>query len=572
MRHISVKLLAILAIIALAACQKLSDNTVAKVGRFEITADDYKNQLSRRFGQKESYAEVDSAVKRDILNRMIEEKLYLNEAYDRGLNNAPEIKDELKRQIDASIGNKFYERNVVDKLISEKELRDTYEKNKIQVRASHVLIAYKGARRGRAKRSKKEAKRLADQVYRMAKAGKSIETLAEKYSDDPSAKQNKGDLGYFSWGRMAPAFQEKAFSQEKGEISEPVLTSFGYHIIKTVDKRENPDFNADNFEQEKNRLKHRLYRKVQGQARVLWDSLSNSLKKQSNFVLNEENIKKVSSLIKEKAKTKKIKTDDFSDTEKSIILASWDGGKCTLGCLFEYYGQRLSQYTASLTTPDKLKEKVDNFSLNKIVIDLAKKEGYENDPEVQKEIENAKRSIERKMIRKVQYEMLKDEGEITEDEMKAYYEKHKDSFKKKAEIETWEIYVTNEDLAKKIAEQAKNGADFEKLVEKYSEDKYTKKKKGYLGFIKSFSRGAVSKEAIKAGSNAVAGPIKYKKGWAIIKTGLEKPEVLKSFEESKKTVRSKLKREKRAAHREQIKKDLWNSYSVKINEQLIGKI
>ncbi len=100
-----------------------------------------------------------------------------------------------------------------------------------QVRAMHVLIATKG-------RSDDEARKRAEEVREKALAGADFEKLAQEYSDDPSAKSNHGDLGFFSRGKMLPQFEEAAFALTKaGEISPVVKTRFGYHVIRFVDRK-----------------------------------------------------------------------------------------------------------------------------------------------------------------------------------------------------------------------------------------------------------------------------------------------------------------------------------------------
>lgn len=66
---------------------------------------------------------------------------------------------------------------------------------------------------------------------------KSFEELATEYSEDPSAAQNKGDLGWFGKGVMVQEFEDAAFSMKKGEVSDLIHTDFGYHIIKILDTR-----------------------------------------------------------------------------------------------------------------------------------------------------------------------------------------------------------------------------------------------------------------------------------------------------------------------------------------------
>jgi len=76
----------------------------------------------------------------------------------------------------------------------------------------------------------------ADEIKKMLDEGDDFAELALAYSEDNSA-QAGGDLGWFGKGRMVPAFEEKAFSLDVGEVSEPVRTEFGWHIIKVTDKR-----------------------------------------------------------------------------------------------------------------------------------------------------------------------------------------------------------------------------------------------------------------------------------------------------------------------------------------------
>lgn len=90
-----------------------------------------------------------------------------------------------------------------------------------EVRASHILVA-----------NKMEAEKLVGQLN----SGSKFEDLAKKHSTCPSGKSG-GDLGYFGRGRMVKAFEDAAFTLDKGAVSQPIETQFGYHIIKVTDKR-----------------------------------------------------------------------------------------------------------------------------------------------------------------------------------------------------------------------------------------------------------------------------------------------------------------------------------------------
>ena len=90
-----------------------------------------------------------------------------------------------------------------------------------QVKASHILVA-----------SKAEAKQIIDKLN----SGAKFENLAQKHSTCPSGKSG-GDLGFFGKGQMVKPFEDAAFKAKKGEVTEPVKTQFGYHIIKVTDTK-----------------------------------------------------------------------------------------------------------------------------------------------------------------------------------------------------------------------------------------------------------------------------------------------------------------------------------------------
>ena len=124
--------------------------------------------------------------------------------------------------------------------VSENQLQEYYEdsidsfKEKKQVKARHIL--FKVAENAPEEEQQK-AKEKALEVLKKAQEGKDFAELAKKHSEDPLASEG-GDLGYFSENQMVKTFEEAAFRLKTGEISEPVRTSFGYHIIKVEDVKE----------------------------------------------------------------------------------------------------------------------------------------------------------------------------------------------------------------------------------------------------------------------------------------------------------------------------------------------
>lgn len=102
-----------------------------------------------------------------------------------------------------------------------------------QVKASHILIGTINQNR-----PPEEAKKMAEDIYRQLQNGSDFAELAKEYSDDPGSAAKGGDLGFFPRGRMVGPFEDAAFGLQVDEVSQPVETQFGYHIVKVTDRRE----------------------------------------------------------------------------------------------------------------------------------------------------------------------------------------------------------------------------------------------------------------------------------------------------------------------------------------------
>jgi peptidyl-prolyl cis-trans isomerase C len=127
-----------------------------------------------------------------------------------------------------------------------------------EVHARHILIR---AAQGDEKASD-EAKKKIDAIIVRLKGGEDFEKIAKENTEDPSGKTNGGDLGWFTKEQMVPEFADAAFNLKQGEISAPVHTQFGWHVIKNEGKRTKP---APSFEDVKPQLEQYVTRKAQAE-------------------------------------------------------------------------------------------------------------------------------------------------------------------------------------------------------------------------------------------------------------------------------------------------------------------
>jgi peptidyl-prolyl cis-trans isomerase C len=124
--------------------------------------------------------------------------------------------------------------------VTEEEAKKFYEENKTEftqpetVKASHILFRV----------NKEDSEEVVNQKLKAAqgageraKKGEDFAALAKELSEEPGAKESGGDLGFFPKDRMVPEFAEVAFNEKVGEISDPVRTQFGWHVIKVTEKK-----------------------------------------------------------------------------------------------------------------------------------------------------------------------------------------------------------------------------------------------------------------------------------------------------------------------------------------------
>lgn len=125
-----------------------------------------------------------------------------------------------------------------------------------EVHARHILIR---AAAGDEKANKEAEDKIKAIIVRLKK-GEDFAKVASETTEDPSGKTTGGDLGYFTKEQMVPEFADVAFKLEKGQISEPVHTQFGWHVIKVEDKRKKP---APSFDEVKPQIEQYVTRKAQ---------------------------------------------------------------------------------------------------------------------------------------------------------------------------------------------------------------------------------------------------------------------------------------------------------------------
>lgn len=247
-----------------------NQKVLATVGDREILAQDLDSFLDDLDPERAAYFNTEKGKKQLLENLITQELIYLD-AIKNGLDkNEAFIRETKKMQ--ENLLKQFAMHNLLKNItVTEDELSNFYNGNKQMftesetIKASHILVD-----------DEEQAKEIAKEID----DGLSFEEAASKHSRC-SSNIKGGDLGYFPRGKMVPEFEIIAFDMKIGEISDPVKTQFGYHIIKLVDRKEESIKTLDEI---RNQLSQQLAAVKQQQ---VYADKAGELRKEYEIVINE---------------------------------------------------------------------------------------------------------------------------------------------------------------------------------------------------------------------------------------------------------------------------------------------
>lgn len=205
--------------------QKNDSPILMEIGDKKITLEEFEAIYNKNSDNKKNTKEEVE----DYLDLYIKFKLKVVEAEDLGMDTLPAFTQELE-----GYRKQLAQPYLSDREVTEKLIEEAYERMKYDVKAAHILVKVT------LEADPKDTLAAYNKIMKIRKrivGGEDFEKVAAEVSEDPSAKNNQGNLGYFSAFQMVYPFETAAYETEVGKISMPVRTSFGYHLVKTIDKR-----------------------------------------------------------------------------------------------------------------------------------------------------------------------------------------------------------------------------------------------------------------------------------------------------------------------------------------------
>ncbi|MBP2241073.1 foldase protein PrsA [Cytobacillus eiseniae] len=274
-------------VLALSACNSTngSEDVIVETKAGDISKDELYNSMKDKIGEQvlrelvyEKVLSEKYKITDEELNEKIDElKQQLGDNFELALQQYG-YKDEEELKATFKTGLMQEKAAIKDIKVTDEELKDYYENFKPQIKARHILV---------------EDEDTAKEVKKKLDEGAKFEDLATEYSKDPGSAAKGGDLGWFGPGQMVAEFEEAAYALDVNEISAPVQSQHGFHVIQTTEKKE-----KQAFEDMKEQIEYDVkVSKLDGE--IINKAMERELK-DANVKINDKDLKEILSSSTEK--------------------------------------------------------------------------------------------------------------------------------------------------------------------------------------------------------------------------------------------------------------------------------
>lgn len=227
-------------------CDQTTDPVVAKIGRQKITLNEFRTAYLELLKKPEV---LDSPqLRENYLNELINQQLIATRAQKLGLHRDEKYRFKSDAYRDKCLRDVHYQEVIQPQIrISDKELQEAYLFTTQQKRLKHLFF---------------ESKEAAQECFKKLQNGESWNVLAQTVFKDSLLAVSGGDLGWVYWDQLEYDMGEVAFRQKVNTVSEPIKSSFGYHLLKVVDYRINPLVSQSEYDLHRRKVKYMLEKKI----------------------------------------------------------------------------------------------------------------------------------------------------------------------------------------------------------------------------------------------------------------------------------------------------------------------
>ena len=519
------------AVCILSGCSGPGEDVVAQVGDYDVTMTEFTDFLDRN---EMAYRTADEEFegKRGLLDSIINHTLLIQAGYEKGIEKLPEVAQILDANRNRFLLDALYEYHVGRPAqVTEADVRDTYNDLEYQINTLHIVVA-----------DKDTAQMLFDSIM----AGANFEQLAYEYSLDPTAKRTRGDMGYYVRGTAPEEFERVVFKMDVGEITPPFQTIYGWHIVKMVDKKLN-EARLDYARMRPTIRKQLIRQKRDEMTRIYFDSVRVKYEIHVDTAVVDYLQHKRETLYPPQilAQLPKYDFDDdqLDRDERELILAKWTGGQMTLiQYLMKVRNLFAPEQRPALDDINGLAITIYAMERNNILVTEALAQGLDQSEHYL----NGMKMFERYTVAEImKNDSIPVPGEPTEEDLRNYYDTHREKYLMPAQVHMYEILVSDELLAQQLARDIENLNQFQLMAVKYSERAGMRAKRGDLGFIERRRIPELYDAAKQTPLGTVGGPIRFRGKYSLVWPVQWTEESYVDFLTVKDDIKKDLKRENR---------------------------
>ncbi len=540
---------------------------VAKVDTMPIPLEELRRAIIDQYKTRD-LNKVPPAVRKKILDNLINERLLAKKAIEVGLDKDPEFVQEYQAYRQRILATNLYDEEIIDKAVPDALAKKYLRWMQYNVKGYVIVVGYKGSFAYHGDRSKEEARKRAEEVRQKLQEGVPAEELVLKYSDDYATRQKKGQFLSYPIGQYSPEVDEAVLTSHANAIVGPLDSRKGFLIFKITEFA--PRTNQLKLDIDLKLIKRRLANTYFSQkTRELFQKFNDEIRKRFHVEIKKENLTKFAQIIQNKSKGRQ-SLENLTPEEAGLVLATYDGGQVTVGDLIDAYKNNLREVLYGFSNPRMGQRSIQNH-LNMIFwTRVAEEKGIPDKPEVKLELTHFYYS---KLAQYLEKKYLQPKIQVTDEEVKDYYEKHKNDYARSDQIELWVISTKDKKVADKLYQRVQNGEDFAKLAAQFNERQDIKRWNGYLKYQSRKSIfGSVVMRAFELGPNKIGGVYHIRQYYYIIKTGGYKPKKFRPLEEVEKSIRATLRQRKLEKAKEQLIQELRRNAYLYINDTLLRNL
>jgi parvulin-like peptidyl-prolyl isomerase len=532
--------------------ERAESATIAKIGESELKVfllEDFDEMYATAFAS----AEEEYNAKKEYLDSMINMYVFVEAAYELGLQKDQEVIKLIKDSRPAFMRDELFKAKILPFIdVSRDEIETWYDNMDEEVKMSVIFL---------------EDSTRADSIYNAIKNGADFAGMARKYSLDEASAVEGGDLGFRTWVSLSEEFQNNVFNLEPGET---VLFSVpgGWDIATVTERRE---VERQPLEQIEDMLISRI--QAEKKARVQ-NEFYDELFEEANVKINEE----TAEFIYDKAATlypdviggvpfrkNTFNPEDLAEYERNMILATYNGGEVTLG---EYLLQT-ARWNDNQRPPfneiENLKKAIFNLKLMELLQQKAEDMELSESVDYKDAVRFYKDQI---MAAKMKELIVEEKGFVSEDEVAEYYQAHADEYVVPKKLHVKEILIETETDAEKIHERLQNGADFDELAANTIRPT-AQNSNGDLGFIAEYNFPTLFERANQLKAGQFSEPFPVGDNWSIVKLVAVRDQQVKLFDEVATQLKTELENKKKETALEEWMTENRDRFDIDVKYDLI---